>query len=75
MRLSTFGVLTAIGIAVWCTLAVSLGLFFGPHWEKLIDIFTDLGYIVVAAIGFAVVVVGIYWYLSRKRKKRQLIRN
>ncbi|HWR44431.1 DedA family protein [Sporomusa sp.] len=69
MRLATFCLLTALGIAVWCTLAVSLGLFFGPHWQKLIDIFTELGYLVIALGGIIAVVIGIYWYSRRKRKK------
>ncbi|MDF2569687.1 MAG: yghB [Sporomusa sp.] len=69
MRLTTFCLLTAFGIAIWCTLAVSLGLFLGPHWHNLIYIFTEVDYIVIALCGIFITVLGIFWYRRHKRKK------
>ncbi|HWR09795.1 DedA family protein [Sporomusa sp.] len=69
MRLTTFTLLTALGIGIWCTLAVGLGLFFGPHWQTLIDIFSELGYLVIALWVIIAVIIGIYWNICFKRKK------
>ncbi|MDR3592165.1 MAG: DedA family protein [Negativicutes bacterium] len=67
MRYVVFGSYTAIGIAVWCTLAVSLGYYFGQSWQTLLAIFSELGHIIIIAI--FVVAAAVFLYLHRRRKK------
>jgi membrane protein DedA with SNARE-associated domain len=65
MRYIVFTTYTAIGIAVWCSLAVSLGYYFGQSWETLLAIFSEIGHLIIIAIFVAV--AGVAAYLYRRR--------
>jgi membrane protein DedA with SNARE-associated domain len=73
LRAWVFALYTAAGIAVWCTLAVSLGYYFGQNWLLLVEIFSRLGTVVVAAlaVGGAAVAIGAYIYIRKKRKRKE----
>lgn len=70
MRYSVFTLYTAFGVLIWCTLAVSLGYYFGQSWEDLIDIFSEIGYFIIAAI-IALLVIGVYIIYRRRNKKNE----
>ena len=70
MRYSIFTLYTAFGVLIWCTLAVSLGYYFGQSWEELIDIFSEIGYFIIAAI-VALVFVGLYILYPRCKKANE----
>jgi membrane protein DedA with SNARE-associated domain len=74
MRYLTFGFYTALGIAGWCTLSLSLGYYFGRNWQHLIAIFTEIGYYAIAA--FVVVFLAAVGYLlyARRRKIKEEVR-
>ncbi|HWQ62192.1 MAG TPA: DedA family protein, partial [Negativicutes bacterium] len=63
----------AAGIAVWCTLAVSFGYYFGQNWHLFVDIFSRLGTFVVAALAVCAMlgVVAVYLYLRRQKKRKE----
>lgn len=68
MRFLPFALHTAAGIAVWCTLAVGLGVFLGPHWPALLSLGAEPAYLAITL--FAVVaVITISWRIAYKRKK------
>jgi membrane protein DedA with SNARE-associated domain len=64
---------TAAGIAVWCALAVSLGYYFGQNWLLFVDIFSQLGAVVIAVIAVAAAAgaVAVLLYLRRRRKTKE----
>ncbi|MDT8902644.1 DedA family protein [Anaeroselena agilis] len=68
-----FALYTAVGIAVWCTLSVSLGYYFGQNWMLFVDFFARLGTFVAAAIAVLAVVGvgGLFLYLRRRRKLKE----
>lgn len=76
LRAWVFALYTAIGIAVWCTLAVSVGYCFGQNWHRLVDIFARLGTYIVATLAAAAVLgaAGLLIYLRRQRKAREEVR-
>ncbi len=67
MRLLTFISNTAIGIFLWCSLAVYLGRLLGPSWHTLVEIFSQLGELILIGAGFTV--LGLAVYFSRHRRK------
>ncbi|HMM19646.1 MAG TPA: DedA family protein [Selenomonadales bacterium] len=67
MRYAVFTLYTALGILVWCTLAVSLGYYLGQNWEQLIDIFSETGYFIIAAV--TALMLAVLYFLHRRRKK------
>lgn len=70
MRTWVFVLNTAIGIAVWCTLAVSLGYYFGRNWHRLVDIFSRLGtYIVAVVILAGAAGLGFFLYMRHQKTK------
>ena len=73
MRYTVFTAYTAVGIAVWCTLAVSLGYYFGQSWQTLLAIFTDIGHYIIIAIFAAVALgVGLFYYRRRRKIKEEV---
>lgn len=69
-RYTIFTAYTALGIAIWCTLSVSLGYYFGQSWQKLLAIFTQLGhYVIIAIIILFASLVVFFLYTRRKRKE------
>jgi len=73
MRYIVFTIYTSLGIAIWCTLAASLGYYFGRNWELLVSFFSALGYYVVIAIVIAAFAL-VFFYYSRKRKLQKSLR-
>lgn len=73
LRVWVFALYTAAGIAVWCTLAVSFGYYFGQNWHLFVDIFSRLGTFVVVALA-AVATLGagaLLLYLRSQKRARQ----
>jgi len=72
MRAWVFSFNTALGIAVWCSLAVGLGYHFGRSWHLLVDIFSRLGaFVVAAAVVAGLIAVGAFFYLRRRKIKEE----
>lgn len=64
----TFGLYTALGIAIWCTLSASLGFYLGKNWQLLLAIFANIGhYIIIVIFGLALFLVALFIY-TRSRK-------
>jgi membrane protein DedA with SNARE-associated domain len=74
MRYTIFTAYTAIGIAVWCSLAVSLGYYFGQSWQTLLAIFTEIGHYIIIAILVAIAAGSLLFYYSRRRKIKGEVR-
>lgn len=67
-----FAANTACGIAVWCTLAVSLGYYFGRNWHLLVDIFSRIGTFIVAGVILAGAAgLALLLYLRRRKIKEE----
>ena len=60
LRYVIFAAYTAIGIAIWCTLAASLGYFLGRNWRVLLSFFSALGYYVLIAIMVAIIALAFF---------------
>lgn len=71
MRPWIFAANTAVGIAVWCLLAVSFGYYFGQNWWLFVDLFSRLGKVVIAAVIAAAGAgaVALFLYLRRRRQQ------
>ncbi|WP_393971775.1 DedA family protein [Oxyplasma meridianum] len=66
MKLSYFIIFTVLGMAIWDTILIYIGIRLGPSWEVMLsysDLFT---YLALAAI----LALFLYWvYLTLKKKK------
>ncbi len=73
LRAWIFVLYTAAGIAVWCTLAVSLGYYFGQNWLLFVEFFSRLGTVVVAAlaVGGVAVTAAAYIYIRQRKRKEE----
>lgn len=66
MKLPAFILLTAIGSAIWNTVLIGLGAWFGESWEMVVAYLDTYAVVAVGVLGLAVV-VGWLW----TRHKRQ----
>ena len=71
LNIYVFSSLTAIGIAVWTTLALYVSMSFGKNWEQLVSLLSDLGSFVIFIILMSIAGTYIVWYWRRKQKKRK----
>jgi len=54
-----FGILTAVGSAIWLTAFALIGYEVGNHWRSIAHGFSDVGY-VLAAVAVVAIVYGVY---------------
>jgi membrane protein DedA with SNARE-associated domain len=60
MAIAKFVVFTVIGCAIWCTALVSLGYSLGSSYHKVLNGFSDAGYVLAALAVVAVVILFVH---------------
>ncbi|MDR3564655.1 MAG: DedA family protein [Negativicutes bacterium] len=74
MRYVIFTAYTALGIAVWCSLSVFLGYYFGQNWQNLLAIFTELGHYIILAIFGIILSCALFVVYHKRRKIKEEVR-
>ena len=64
MSLAKFSFYTALGAGIWVVVLALLGYFLGENEALVKEYLTQ---ITIATVGFIVVLVGIYYYIKKKR--------
>ncbi len=73
LRALVFVPYTALGIGIWCSIAVACGYYLGQNWHIFVDIFARLGAVVAAALA-VVALLGagaLFVWLRRRRKIKE----
>ena len=70
MALGKFFLYTVIACAIWCTALASIGYSLGSTYSKVVNAFSDVGYVVLVLAVVAVAVV--FWHRYRAYKAEQI---
>lgn len=70
MNMGVFLLLTALGTAIWNTVLVFLGAFFGASWETAVKYF-DLYSLIAAGVLLAALIVFCILYFNKRLKKKK----
>ena len=69
MAIGKFFVYTVIACAIWCAALASIGYSLGSTYNKVVNAFSDVGYVVLVLAVIAVAVV--FWHRYRSYKAEQ----
>lgn len=61
MDIKKFSLYTLLGSLIWCTLMVSIGIYFGDRWDSLEPVFNKFKLVIVICL-----VLLVAWYINHK---------
>lgn len=70
MKIWKFLLYTILGSAIWNTVLVLLGKKLGDSWETVVNVFSNFSHIILIIL-IILCIVGIWWFYSKKGKKKK----
>ncbi len=71
MKIWKFLLYTIFGSAIWNTVLVLLGKKLGDSWETVVNVFDNFSHIILIIL-IILCIVGIWWFYTKKGKKKKL---
>ena len=70
MKIWKFLLYTVLGSTIWNTVLVLLGKKLGDSWETVVNVFSNFSHIILIIL-IILCIVGIWWFYSKKGKKKK----